>query len=281
MRLNETEYRLRMQPEKRCRLAFLQVVKHVGDAPAKLIEAPSFLASLAELFIFECESKAHLLLSPQKSNIFREYAGFFGPSDMKKLCEDFLGWLPPAKEIRERLGEQGYLLDVYLGIVFEAFKTISTEDSAVKGNEDSQKLWYQLPALLEGKKSDFKASDEKKQEIIRCQISSQDKLTRNSSILATQVTYYMEDGLLHFFKSQKSAATIDIIEMHELYMEIGTLLNDYSTMARLNDELVKSFRIVTPTQAYLQGVADHLLVNLLYRDRESSRQIFQLLMEER
>ena len=70
----------------------------------------------------------------------------------------------------------------------------------------------------------------------------------------------------------------DIITLQELYQNICCFV-DEALMEELNQRLRRRFQTVSLQSAFLQGYADDLLYQLTWRDPESSKQIFQLLLD--
>lgn len=69
------------------------------------------------------------------------------------------------------------------------------------------------------------------------------------------------------------------IAIDQLYADIAARIGE-SLMESLNLQLRQRFLIVPITAAFLQGLNDNLVSSLVSRDSESSRQIFQLLIDE-
>ena len=71
----------------------------------------------------------------------------------------------------------------------------------------------------------------------------------------------------------------DFIELRNLYQKICDILGSETEMEALNS-LFKQRFIIAPTMAiFLQGATNQLLFNLLQRDPETSKQVFQLVID--
>jgi len=58
------------------------------------------------------------------------------------------------------------------------------------------------------------------------------------------------------------------------------LIVDENLMEQLNLALKERFFIVPVIAGFMQGLANDLLYSLTYRDSETSKQIFQLIMDD-
>lgn len=177
-----------------------------------------------------------------------------------------------VKAIKEKLGEHGYLLDVYLSVMFEGLKAVSAETAFDESNSDCNKFWCQMQSWVEGNQDAQNLTDSQIPHL-----PYRDELAKLSYLLATQSDHHSEEMLRGFWggaKCRHRRETFDIVEVRQLYLEIGERIEDFVLLEKMNRELVRSFRIVMPVQVYMQRTADHVLADLLYRDRESSKQVF-------
>ena len=72
---------------------------------------------------------------------------------------------------------------------------------------------------------------------------------------------------------------IDIIKQHEYFDNISTIVGERE-MERFNLAIKCRFMIVPALSIYLQGMMNDYLYCFLHRDRETSRLVFQLLLDE-
>ena len=71
----------------------------------------------------------------------------------------------------------------------------------------------------------------------------------------------------------------DIVSLNELYDRICGAVEE-PLLEELNQRLLRRFQLTPVLSAFLQGFADDLLYQLTWRDPETSRQIFQLLLDQ-
>ena len=183
-----------------------------------------------------------------------------------------------------QLGPKGYLLDSYLDIVFQGLMSGSVSDVL----EDGLNAAFDLqPSLLqhivEGAKQDmphplYHWAQEVYEQNPSVK-SFQEHRTRMYLLMALLGDKPLVSALSEFAAEQHSCllSTIDIVVLRELYRDICRYVNE-SLMEELNRKL-RRFQVVSLRDAFLQGYTNDLLYQLTWRDPESSKQIFQLLLD--
>ena len=217
-------------------------------------------------------------------NIFRNMDAFYGGEDRVVAEVPLLSIFRLAKQIRLQLGPKGYLLDSYLDIVFQGLMSGSVSDVL----EDGLNAAFDLqPSLLqhivEGAKPDMPHPlYHRVQEVYEQNPSVksfQEHRTRMYLLMALLGDKPLVSALSEFAAEQHSCllSTIDIVVLRELYRDICRYVNE-SLMEELNRKL-RRFQVVSLRDAFLQGYTNDLLYQLTWRDPESSKQIFQLLLD--
>ncbi|MCI9666924.1 MAG: hypothetical protein HFF13_06675 [Angelakisella sp.] len=217
-------------------------------------------------------------------NIFQNAETFYG-GESKEVAEvPLLSIFRLAKQIRLQLGPKGYLLDSYLDIVFQGLMSGSVSDVL----EDGLNAAFDLqPSLLqhivEGAKQDmphplYHWAQEVYEQNPSVK-SFQEHRTRMYLLMALLGDKPLVSALSEFAAEQHSCllSTIDIVVLRELYRDICRYVNE-SLMEELNRKL-RRFQVVSLRDAFLQGYTNDLLYQLTWRDPESSKQIFQLLLD--
>ena len=77
-------------------------------------------------------------------NMFQNLDGLFGCLDSEVTNDSLLSLFRLAKQIRLRLGRQGYLLDCYLSYIFEGLNNTLVHEAA----DDGFQTGGELPGLL-------------------------------------------------------------------------------------------------------------------------------------
>lgn len=217
-------------------------------------------------------------------NIFQNAEAFYC-GESKEVAEvPRLSIFRLAKQIRLQLGPKGYLLDSYLDIVFQGLMIGSVSDVL----EDGLNAAFDLqPSLLrhivEGAKPDMPHPLYHRAQEVYEQYPSvksfQEHRTRMYLLMALLGDMSLASALSEFAAEQHSCllSTIDVVVLQELYRDICRYVNE-SLMEELNRKL-RRFQVVSLRDAFFQGYTNDLLYQLTWRDPESSKQIFQLLLD--
>ena len=217
-------------------------------------------------------------------NIFQNAETFYG-GESKEVAEvPLLSIFRLAKQIRLQLGPKGYLLDSYLDIMFQGLMIGSVSDVLEDGLNAAYD--YQHPLLchiVEGAKLDMPHPLYQRAQEVYEQYPSvkscQEHRTRMYLLMALLGDMSLASALSEFAAEQHSCllSTIDVVVLQELYRDICRYVNE-SLMEELNRKL-RRFQVVSLRDAFLQGYTNDLLYQLTWRDPESSKQIFQLLLD--
>lgn len=217
-------------------------------------------------------------------NIFQNAETFYGGESKEVTEVPLLSIFRLAKQIRLQLGPKGYLLDSYLDIMFQGLMIGSVSDVL----EDGLNAAFDLqPSLLrhivEGAKPDMPHPLYHRAQEVYEQYPSvkscQEHRTRMYLLMALLGDMSLASALSEFAAEQHSCllSTIDVVVLQELYRDICRYVNE-SLMEELNRKL-RRFQVVSLRDAFLQGYTNDLLYQLTWRDPESSKQIFQLLLD--
>ena len=92
---------------------------------------------------------------------------------------------------------------------------------------------------------------------------------------------FMEFAAKQFYSKveDESISALDICDLHELYAQICSSLGNEEAMEKLNLLFRQRFLIADTMTIFLQAMTNQLLYSLSYRDRETSKQVFQLLLD--
>lgn len=216
-------------------------------------------------------------------NKYKNYMDFMGPDDPLQLQPNTDGWIPLARNIRSRLGDKTYLLDNYLGFVFEGLYHVSAKDAAEDGDNASTLLWNAIRCAMTGDEELGKKNplyQQAKEYVDAHPLPYQEELTRHNIYYVTLANSLPTHQLsLYLRRARPPVAKMDIVRLRELYREIGMLLGDFDPMEQLGESILASFQITDAAHIFMQGTVEALLYSLTYRDNETSRQVFQLMLE--
>ena len=214
-------------------------------------------------------------------NIFQNAEAFYGGESKEVTEVPLLSIFRLAKQIRLQLGPKGYLLDSYLDIVFQGLMSGSVSDVL----EDGLNAAFDLQPLLlqhivEGAKPDMPHPLYHRVQEVYEQYPSVKSFQEHRTRMYLLGDKPLVSALSEFAAEQRSCllSTIDIVVLRELYGNICCYV-DESLMEELNQRLRRRFQMVSLRNAFLQGYTNDLLYQLTWRDPESSKQIFQLLLD--
>lgn len=217
-------------------------------------------------------------------NIFQNMDTFYG--DGKTGTGDSLSSiLLLAKQIRLRLGPKGYLLDSYLDLVLQGLSIGVTSEIADIGTQAAYR--FQLVLLnyiVDGRVPEnphplyrrMREVYEQHPEIH----AYQESRTRMYLLMGLAEEELLEYALSEFTAKQEPVriGSGDIVSLNELYDRICGAVEE-PLLEELNQRLLRRFQLTPVLSAFLQGFADDLLYQLTWRDPESSKQIFQILLD--
>ena len=216
-------------------------------------------------------------------NIFENESGILGSASVDNLKRSFKEFFKQATEIRIRLGKQGYLLDKYLSYLFEATNGILAYEAASEGFETESTLNSLCAEILKG---DTKSNGHPFYEQVKTFIDAHPLKYQESFTKLSLYDVMLSSGYLESVYEQYYAdlvadirAFLDIVDLNNLYSKICETLGGEKEMEHLNLLFCQRFLIVKATDIFLQGMTNQLLYSLTYRDRETSKQVFQLLLD--
>jgi len=217
-------------------------------------------------------------------NIFENESGFLGDASVKHLKLSFAEFIKQAAEIRTKLGKQGYLLDKYLSYLFETSNEILAYEAASEGFETGGILNGLCSGILSGdsKNTDHPFYDEVEAYIEAHPLKSQERATKVSVYCSVLIERCLDSMCEKYYERIEASthAVLDVCDFRNLYNRISEVLGGEEAMENLNLLFRQRFLIVTAMAAFLQGITNELLYSLTYRDRESFKQVFQLLLDE-
>lgn len=216
-------------------------------------------------------------------NIFENESGILGSASVDNLNRSFKEFLRQATEIRIRLGKQRYLLDKYLSYLFEATNGILAYEAA-EGFETESTLNSLCTEILRG---DTKSNDHPFYKRVKAFIDAhplkyQESFTKLSLYDLMLSGSYLESVYEQYYTDlvDDIKAFLDIVDLNSLYNKICEALGGEKEMEHLNLLFCQRFLIAKAMDIFLQGMTNQLLYSLTYRDRETSKQVLQLLLDE-
>lgn len=224
-------------------------------------------------------------------NIFQDLEGILAPQKTEQ-AGSVMDLLRIAAEIRAKLGSQGYLVERYLSGMFEALCATSCYQAAEAGYEESDKLRSLCFRAMESR-SGSQASDDKKEvekhpfypvvkrhfeehpDTLRLRYAVVD---RHFAMLSQE---FLQFALIRFVQEEKDKIyrAVDYVTLNEFYAEMAAIVGE-PLMERLNRMLKEQLISVPVSIGFAYGLSCALVDSLAYIDKETGKQVFQLLMDE-
>ena len=190
-----------------------------------------------------------------------------------------------AANLRGRLREQGYLIDTHLRMLMSATETVPlnmvSEDGFLAASELRSILLYALWG--EGRGRDHPLYAKAKEYIDRHPTRLQERYTQKAFYFAALFGEFFEYKMIEYRNELEENirlyAHLDPIRLQENRKRLCGLLGGESDIRRLEDLFRDCFLPVMPVDSFKQGLMFALLSELLSHDEESSRLIFQLILD--
>lgn len=217
-------------------------------------------------------------------NIFENESGILGSTSVGHLNHSFKEFFRQAAEIRSRLRKQRYLLDTYLTYLFEGANEILAYESASEGFEAGNTLNSLCGKILRGdeKGSEHPFYTQVKAFIDAHPLQYQELTTRESLYGLILSCDFLEPLCQQYHMDIVSSisTSFDIVDLSSLYKTICETMGGEKEMEQLNSLFCQRFLTARAMDIFLQGMTNQLLYALTYRDKETSKQMFQLLLDE-
>jgi len=217
-------------------------------------------------------------------NIFISMEGLLGDTGTQHLKRAFAEFLEQSRLIRDRLGKQAYLFDQYLSLLLEAANAKLAYDAASEGFDGEAPMFTMCLEILRHKPKDTENPiyDIMKSCINASPLPYQEDATKRAVYCAMLSGELLESAIKLFREELTDSfrAVVDIADLHDLFRKICAILGGEDEMEKLHLLFRQRFLVATPVAIFMQGVTNQLLYALLHRDRETSKQVFQLILDE-
>lgn len=217
-------------------------------------------------------------------NIFETHTQFSGRFDPDSTGGSLLALLSLARNIRLKLGRQGYLLDSYLSLFLEAANAVLVYEAADDGFERGGELRSLCFDVID------RGSTEKDHPLYASALNTliartdmlhyQERQTRMNLLYAILSDEFLPFIAKHFQREvdDRLGASYDSQKMINLFERISEVVGE-PLMETLNLRLKQRFLLAPLVPVFAQGVTNDLLYCLTSRDSETSKQVFQLLLD--
>lgn len=216
-------------------------------------------------------------------NIFKTRGDIIGRRNEAVETGSLNSFLSFAKQLRGRLDKKGYLLDTYLSLFFDAvnqtLSTVAAEDGFLAAEHYKELDIGNLTASSESIEGDSAFA---KRVLVKYPFISsfQEPLTRKNLLYALTADEILADSTKVFADEQENsiANVMDIVRFQEIY-ELISIITGEQMAEELNCRLKQTFLATQLIPMFRQAFMNDLLFKLTWRDPETSRQVFQLLLD--
>lgn len=218
-------------------------------------------------------------------NIFNRESVFLGEHPFEAISEATTEIFKLAKEIRNSLSSQGYLLDSYLSMIFESLNNRLAYDIADEGFQVFSDLFGICTALQNENPRDMTKHpfyETAKKYVEEHPLPYQEKVTVRDFYCTELCSEFIDFAVKNFIKEEKNKLrrVLETVQLQEYYSKIVYLVGE-EKMSRLSELLKSRFLIARPVNIFLQAITNQFLYCLTTRDKETSKQIFQLILEDK
>jgi len=207
--------------------------------------------------------------------------GNLKPKDMRHSFEELL---TQAKEIRKQLGERKDLLDRYLSGLSESARSAYADVASEDGVETAQILRFICRDIVLGEKRfiNYPFYRHAESYIKSHPVVCKDATTKAALYTIALTHDYLEIEVKRFLhtQGQNLKGMLDRIDLQELFCQICGIIGGEAGMKNLDRLFRERFLIITSLEGFLQGMAGDLMFELTFKDMESSKQVFQLLLDD-
>lgn len=215
-------------------------------------------------------------------NIFKRESDIFGQYSSEKVYESLKKFFKITKRLKKKLGTDSYKLDKYLNTLLKSINFEFNANAAAEGTEayrilrgicfsilnfdtryQSHDFYKTAKEFIESNKFDYK--------------ETHTLLEIYSALLTPKFTDYVVKKYISKLKMQ-SSSILDIVDLRNSYDYLSNAVGKQK-MDSLNSAIMESFLFCPVVNSFLQSITNNYLLCLLYRDEETSKQIFQLITD--
>ncbi|HCA28216.1 MAG TPA: hypothetical protein DEP23_00820 [Ruminococcaceae bacterium] len=216
-------------------------------------------------------------------NFFNDFTSITGDAQSSYSNETLTEFFEQAELIREKAGKRAYLLDKYLSILLTAINTKLAQDAASDGFDTAGQLIGVCASVVRGEpeKADHWFFKKAKEYIELNPLDFQEKHTQVNLYFVLLFINFMNEAVSSYIDNleYECRAVMDVCDLKDLFDGICSVLGEEEPMEKLNCLFRQQFLLVNAMTTFWQGASNQLTYCLAFRDRETSKQIFQLLPE--
>ncbi len=216
-------------------------------------------------------------------NVFKNCENFFAGSSCGSIYDSLKEFCKLIEILKGNLGEKKFLLDNYLSAILEVLNVLDLQNAICLGDKKSWAILGDCYILCETN-TDIEKSpyfDIVEKYIDENPVSIADRHTKAefyaAKILLDNLKQFDDEFMIHL--KNEVLSRVDYSELDNCYQEIIKKV-DEKHMEYLNDLIFEIFLICPAGLAFAQQIVFRCVEMLNYCNQETSKRIFQLMMEE-
>lgn len=227
---------------------------------------------------FRCREISDLSMKGRTGMCYRDAKSLISGIPLEDFFEAERGFFAVAVEIRRKMGNRAYLLNSFISIAFSCLNAKSISEIGDEG-------FSVFDNLIENSRHAIEGDDDLVDPVFLQQFKEYKKRHQEDHTAACMTRFMLsQDALkpaMNNFIGRLSHcidSTVDSLLLKDLYEKITEAVGE-SLMDRLIDCFERRFLVVPSMNAFLQGFTDSYLHALLFRDAETNKQVFQLILD--
>ena len=216
-------------------------------------------------------------------NIFIETQRFFVGTPLHAVIDADENFLQLASKIRQELGERAFNLDEYLSTILNAAYLWLVQQALEEAEVDFADIRFVCMDIIDDENAlhDHEYYPALKEYIDKNRSRFQDRYTLIIMACAAVAPKFMMCMAKRHFDSlaEEYNKAMDVVELRYIYRELTYAVGEQD-VDRLNELIKRRFFISMAGDVYLQALTEQYLMELQYRDKETSRQIIQIMLDD-
>lgn len=214
-------------------------------------------------------------------NMLNTTEAFKGKPPVDFLRDSLWTLLEQAAAMRRDLGKRGYLIDQYLSKLFWMLEKNNVENLGDKGYRGVDSLRELCRFAVRGQEKDAAGFKEIKEFVEAHPLPFLEERTKIEYYTVQTADTYLKVCFKKFndWELEKMCQRYDVEDLAEISRSIEKFLGGDDSLNRLNHHYFDTVFRFRYNDLYLRGFMDNLVYSLLERDRETSRYVFQLLID--
>jgi len=216
-------------------------------------------------------------------NIFIETQRFYVGMPLHAVVDTDENFLQLALKIRQQLGERAFKLDEYLATILNAANLWSVQQASEDAEVDFADIRSVCKDIIDDENAlhDHECYPALKEYIDKNRSRFQERYTLIIMACAAVAPEFMVCMAKRHFDSlaEEYNKAMDVVELRHIYRELTYAVGEQD-VDRLNELIKRRFFISMAGDVYLQALTEQYLMELQYRDKETSRQIIQIMLDD-